>query len=175
MNFCVNLVETEPNWLNVIKYLLPLANIGFLFYIAKVVNKYTNLEIKKRELMFSATKDFESKLDIFFNKITNIFDKNTLDGIIHRRILIELKVISNQFEILLKNIATEIDTNIVEESRNCFDTLNGTISDIGLFHSENTNSVEKEIINSYSEFLGSYTKLKFSLLIKKKIKQASTN
>ncbi|EMO39537.1 hypothetical protein LEP1GSC186_3276 [Leptospira noguchii serovar Autumnalis str. ZUN142] len=151
-----------------IKELYPFFYLLSVFVVARFITKNANLDIKKRELMFSVAKDFENRIENLFEKIKVILGDNSLDVENGRRIQIDLKVISNIFSIISLNLEKFLKTEIYIEACQNYNELRDLIADIELFYRKNPGTVEKDLINLYSKFIGSFIKLKFDLLNEKK-------
>jgi hypothetical protein len=147
-----------------LKDIYPIINIFFIIYIARYITKHANLEIKKRELIFSVAKDFEFRIESLFKELKVIFEANKIDATKSRQIQIELKLLSNLHSIIMENFKTFVDEQLLNENKINYDYLRDLISEIEAFHREDTQTMQKDIINQYSKFLGSFIKVKFELL-----------
>ncbi|QOI53217.1 hypothetical protein Lepto1489_22770 (plasmid) [Leptospira interrogans serovar Bataviae] len=150
-----------------IKELFPLLNLIFVYLIARFITKNANLDIKKRELMFSVAKDFENRIENLFEKIKLILGDVSLDVERGRRIRIDLKVISNLFSIISLNLENFLSKEIFSETCQNYNELRDLIADIEVFYKNDPGKAERDLINTYSKFIGSFVKLKFDLLKEK--------
>ncbi|EKO76834.1 MULTISPECIES: hypothetical protein [Leptospira] len=149
---------------NFIKEIFPFLNLVFMYAIARFITKNANLDIKKRELMFSVAKDFENRVESLFEKIKAILGDSSLDADKGRRIQIDLKVISNLFYIISSNLKQFLNEETYVEACINYNELRDLIADIEIFYKDNPGSAERDLINKYSKFIGSFVKLKFDLL-----------
>ncbi len=117
--------------------------------------------------MFSVAKDFEGRLESLFLMVKDTFNDKKLDQKKSRQISIELKLISNLFSIISSNLQSSIDEKIYSETQSNFNELRELIGDIELFYKDDPGKLEKDLINKYSKFIGSFIKMKFNLLTKK--------
>ncbi|MDI7158414.1 hypothetical protein [Leptospira santarosai] len=148
------------------KGVYPIFNIIIVFWLARYITKQANWDIKKRELKFSILKDFEIRIESLYNRISNCAHEKGLSEPDAKRILIDLKLISNLYSIIIEGVENKSNKEEIKKNKDLFNEFREWLSDIEIRKNGDETLFTKDLINKYSSFIGSYLKLKLMILNK---------